>query len=57
MKNTGVMDYYKKSSIAASRIGHRARARVQELRGVKMRATLSFVLISQRDTQSQSVFF
>ena len=51
------MDYYKKSSIAASRIGHRARARVQELRGVKMRATLSFVLISQRDTQSQSVFF
>ena len=24
MKNTGVMDYYKKSSVVASRIGHRA---------------------------------
>ena len=36
---------------------HLARASVQEWRGKEMRAMLSLVLVSRRDTQPQSVFF
>ena len=38
MRNTGVMDYSeKKRSVTASRVGHRARARVQRLQGEEMK--------------------
>ena len=47
----------KKNSVATSRVGHRARARVQEEQGEEMRATLVFCFgCLTRDAATERIF-